>query len=316
MMFSNCPLVSIVTPSYNQAQFLEETIVSVLNQDYPNIEYIIVDGGSTDGSVDIIRKYGSQLAYWVSEPDRGQAHAINKGWSRARGDIVAYLNSDDVYAPEAITKAVQALVSNPESGMVYSDAFVVGEYDDALQRYRALPFDIKRTIITNEGWIPQPTAFIRRSALDAVGLLDERLHLVMDYDLFIRLGLAYPMKYLPDTYLAIVREHQNAKSTQFVDRFPVERRRVLNKIFARLDLAPHVQEVRGEAYAYLAFIQAVNAANVDQPDRILGPLVRAVLESPAYLTRTPLDFLYLLTRSLVPCWKGKLSFSFSTGSSS
>lgn len=182
------PKVSIITPSYNQAQFLEETILSVLNQDYPNIEYIVVDGGSTDGSVEIIQKYADRLAYWVSEKDDGQAHAINKGWRRATGDVVAYLNSDDIYYPGAVRRAVAALDEHPSAGMVFSDALLIDEGSKPLRVLLASPFEIHR-VIRMESFVPQPTAFIRWRALDTVGLLDERLHMVMDYDLWVRLGL-------------------------------------------------------------------------------------------------------------------------------
>ncbi len=298
------PCVSVVTPSYNQAQFLEETILSVLDQDYPNIEYIVIDGGSTDGSADIIKKFERRLAYWISEPDRGQSHAINKGWQHARGDIVAYLNSDDLYTPGAITIAVQGLLSNPDSCMVYSDAVVIDERSNAIGAAKGHPFDVGR-VMTTQVKIPQPTMFVRRSALDTVGLLDERLHLCMDFDLWIRLGLKYPATYLPGVSIAKMRAHTAAKSTAALAKFPQERRRVLNRVFAQSDLPASVKRVRKHAYSYMSFDQAAIAALVNQPQRILQPLLRSAMESPSYVASRPLDVAYLLARSFLPWWKGR-----------
>jgi len=124
---SEQPLVSIVTPSFNQVKYLEETIRSVLEQDYPKIEYIVIDGGSTDGSVEVIRKYADRLAYWVSEADRGQTDAINKGFATAHGSILAWLNSDDTYKPGAVSEAVAYLQNHPNIGMVYGDLDFIDE---------------------------------------------------------------------------------------------------------------------------------------------------------------------------------------------
>ncbi|MDL1897252.1 glycosyltransferase, partial [Anaerolineae bacterium CFX7] len=182
----NLPRVSIVTPSFNQAAFLEETIRSVLTQNYPHIEYIVIDGGSTDGSVDIIRKYENRLAYWVSEQDAGQADAINKGWRRATGEIIAYLNSDDTYEPGAVRAAVEYLAQHPETAMVYGHCYQVNEHGERVGTLRAIPVNIHTLLLHNA--IMQPTAFIRRRVLDHTGMLDVELGHAMDYDLWLRIA--------------------------------------------------------------------------------------------------------------------------------
>ena len=135
------PLVSIITPSFNQARYLESTIHSVLDQDYPNIEYIIVDGGSTDGSAEIIHGFSDRLAWWVSEKDHGQTDAINKGFARAKGEILAWLNSDDTYQPHAIAEAVGLLRDRPEVGLVYGDANFIDENGRVIGHFPAAQAD-------------------------------------------------------------------------------------------------------------------------------------------------------------------------------
>src|SRR5205807_2525472 len=161
-------------------------------------------------------------------------HAINKGWQRATGDIVAYLNSDDLYTPGAVTAAVETLLAHRTACMVCSDVLLINEHGDVLHTVTGRPFEIRK-VITTEPAVGQPTVFMWRSALDSVGLLDERLHMAMDHDLWIRLGLKYPVIYLRGVCLAKARWHADAKSTAQIDKLPAERRRILNKVYARTD---------------------------------------------------------------------------------
>jgi len=210
------PLVSIVTPSYNQADFLEETIRSVLAQNYPRIEYLIVDGGSTDGSLEIIQRYASQLAWWVSEADRGQTDAINKGFARASGEILAWLNSDDSYRPNAVAEAVGFLQANPEAGMVYGDANLVDDAGALIAKFPARQTDYRRLM---QGYvhIPQQAAFFRADLWRQVGPLDPSFYFAMDYDLWVRLARISPLRYYPRLW-ANFRLHESGKSVVSDDR--------------------------------------------------------------------------------------------------
>ncbi len=184
---SEPPLVSIVTPSYNQGRFLRRTIESVLNQTYPHIEYLVMDGGSTDESVEVLRSYGDRFP-WVSEPDRGQTHAINKGFARTRGVIRAYLNSDDVLLPDGVEKAVAHFQSHPGCDMVYGNANYINEHDEVTGTYNTAEYSFGR--LMQDCCVCQPAAFWLSRIARRVGTFNEALHYVMDYDYWLRIDRA------------------------------------------------------------------------------------------------------------------------------
>lgn len=231
--------ISIITPSFNQAVYLEDTICSVLAQDYPHLEYLIVDGGSTDGSVDIIRRYENQLTWWVSERDNGQAHAINKGLRRATGDIVAWLNSDDFYLPDALFGALAAFQADPDVVLVYGNAISVN----------ALGRPLNRFVFGNWGLddflrfriICQPAVFMRRDAVLEAGLLDESYHFLLDHHLWIRLAQLGNVQHIP-LYWAAARQHPQAKNVAHAARFGQEIYRILEWAQTQPDLAARIRQ--------------------------------------------------------------------------
>jgi glycosyltransferase involved in cell wall biosynthesis len=201
--------ISIITPSLNQAAFIEATIHSVLDQQYPELDYIVIDGGSTDGTPAILQKYGDRLR-WLSEKDRGQTDAINKGLRLATGEIMAYLNADDLYLPDTFAIVAQYFEQHPAANWVYGDCRLIDESGQLLGQLKAPEFNLKRMIQRGE-YVPQPTVFWRRSAFAAIGEFDVNLRYALDYDFFIRLGQNSPGHRL-DAELACFRLQPSSKT--------------------------------------------------------------------------------------------------------
>jgi glycosyltransferase involved in cell wall biosynthesis len=227
------PLISIITPSYNQAAFLEKTMRSVLEQDYPAIEYMVVDGGSTDSSVEIIKNYAPQLKWWVSEKDSGQAEAINKGFARASGEFVAWLNSDDYLMPGAISAAVKVLQGNPNASFVYGNVRVVAPDQTILNTLTYEDFQLKDLMSFHI--IGQPAVFMRRSALEKTGFLDLNYHFLLDHQLWIRLASVGEMVHVPQLW-ASAHYHEGCKNLKQAAEFGKEAWRIVEWVQTRPEL--------------------------------------------------------------------------------
>jgi glycosyltransferase involved in cell wall biosynthesis len=282
-MIRKPPVVSIITPSYNQAQFLEEAILSVFNQDYPHIQYIIIDGGSTDGSIDVIRKYESRLKYWVSEPDSGQSDAINKGWEKATGDIIAWLNADDSYCPDTFSKVADIFAENPETILVHGAA---NTYDQSGKDilFTSYPFDMDPydMIASGGGVTTQPSVFIRRSVLDEVGYLNPDLHYIMDWEYWIRIGLHFGNRrfYKTKSILSNNRDWSGTKTNQGWNEICEENRRVLRDIFEHHPYDSKLQDIRSAAYRSSYRKQAELARVNGRPMEALHHVCRSLMIEP------------------------------------
>lgn len=243
---THLPRVTIVTPSYNQAQFLEQTMLSVLGQDYPDLEYMVVDGASTDGSVDIIRRYAARLAWWVSEKDHGQGEAINKGFARASGEIIGWLNSDDLYQPGAVAAAVEAFAAHPEAGLIFSDVLAVDADNQVLNLMRCGDWGLDELMTFHI--LNQPGVFMRRAVLEQAGYLDPAYHYMLDTHLWLRMAQLAPMVYLPRT-LAAGRFHALAKNMAAAPGFGTESLRLVEWMQSQPGLAARFQVLRRQVWA-------------------------------------------------------------------
>jgi hypothetical protein len=239
-------LVSIVTPTYNQAAYLEQTLKSVLEQDYPRLEYLVIDGASTDGSVELIRKHANRLAFWSSEEDTGQAEAINKGLSRASGEIVAWLNSDDYYLPGAVTAAVSAFHKNPGVSMVYGDMLAVDEDGQIINQLKYRQLDLEDLLCFQI--IGQPAVFIRRMALEQAGYLAADYHCMLDHQLWLRIAAQGKIAH-SDQIWSAARYHPAAKNRARATEFGREAFRILEWAKEQPALAPALTKNANRAHA-------------------------------------------------------------------
>lgn len=289
------PRVSIVTPSYNQGQFIEETIRSVLLQGYPNLEYIIIDGGSTDDSVEIIQRYKPWLAYWVSEPDQGQVYAIDKGWARSSGIVLAYLNSDDTYLLNAIADAVQALRLNPEVAAICGGELRIDSEGMVILEH--LVRSVSLYDLLHFKFIPQPAVFLRRSAFEEAGGLDLTFQLVFDFELWTRLVRCGGIHCIPKV-LATTRWYPGTKTLSQRSAILSELERVVQKVVESpfgQQISPRERRVIRARLGYVA-----NYVYLDDASKygwaILSNSLTAIIDWPPIA----LSLVYLIVSKIAP----------------
>jgi glycosyltransferase involved in cell wall biosynthesis len=247
------PRISIVTPSYNQGRFIEECIRSVLLQGYPNLEYIIIDGGSTDETVEVIKKYEPWLAYWESEPDRGQSHAINKGLAKSTGQLFNWHNSDDVLTPNSLATMAAAMVKHPQAGYAHGYRIII-DAKGAVQGDTKHSHGDKTvfspalsTIITKLKAGCQPGCLMNRQIVVKTGMIDENLHYIMDVDVLLRIALEKPPVYIPFP-VVYLRAYSDVKSLQWNTQRAKERICVADKIFSRSDLPGSIKKLKRRSF--------------------------------------------------------------------
>lgn len=226
-MIRRLPKISLITPTFNQSQFIYQTIQSVLTQQYPNLEYIIMDGGSTDGTLKILNKYNKDLK-WFSEKDRGQSHALNKALKMVSGDIIGYVNSDDCLLPGSLNKIADFFVKSDNAYWVTGKCRIIDENEHEVRKivtaYKNIFLKYFRNMNTNlvVQFISQPATFWRRSVLEKIGYFDEKLYYDMDYDYWLRMWQKYKL-YFIDSYLASYRIHKDSKAMMSpIKQFEIE----------------------------------------------------------------------------------------------
>lgn len=250
------PIVSVVTPAYNQASFIRDTIESVLSQDYPAIDYRVIDDGSTDETRAILAEYDGRII-WETQPNMGQTPTINKGWQKATGEILTWLNSDDTFLPGAVKWAVDYLQQHPDVGIVYGDTLFTNPDGSPIERSRPPKgfesgFDYEKFVLRCENPIPQPSAFIRRSVIEQAGMLEPDYYYFMDWEFWLRAGLKAQIVYLPELF-STYRLHPESKTVAQSLKAAPELKRMYSEFFARPDLPERIRRLQSRAVANMYF---------------------------------------------------------------
>ena len=283
--FQTQPLVSVVTPTYNQAAFLRDTIESVLSQDYPAIEFQIIDDGSTDNTPDILKEYDGRALIERHE-NRGQTPTINKGWERAKGEILTWLNSDDTFLPGAVTAAVDYLQKHPDVGIVFGDTLFTNPDGSPIERSTDRSgFDYYDWFFRQcENPIPQPSAFIRRSVIEDVGVLDPKYYYFMDWDFWLRAGVNHEIVYVPELW-STYRLHAESKTIAQANKAAPELEYMYEKFFADPNLPPRVRELEKQAKVNMLFTTAGYYITGGDRKAAVRTALRALRQAPAMFYR-------------------------------
>lgn len=273
-MTSTMPLVSVITPSFNKGPYIEETIESVRNQTYNNIEHIVIDAGSTDETIPVLKKYEDQLQ-WVSEPDRGQSDAINKGWRMAKGDIIAYLNADDTYLPDAVESVVTFFEENPDVQMVYGDGIITNERGENPRIIKCGELNLNSLAFCRNN-IFQPSVFLRKEVFNTIGDVDVNLHLAMDLDYWLRVALVYKTGYIQKP-LSVAKIYPDAKSSAMLVGYVTEFEYILGKLFSNPLLPEWILIQKNDAYNFVYMkggLDYIHAKKIGEGLQYLGKAFR------------------------------------------
>lgn len=275
------PTVSVVTPAYNQAGFLRDTIESVLSQDYPKIEYVVLDDGSTDDTPKILAEYGDRFV-WESQANMGQTATINKGWAMTGGEVVTWLNSDDTfYDPTSVRTAVEHLMANPEIGIVFGDSMFTEADGTEIERTRpVVDFTYRKMVVGCENMISQPSAFIRRSLVEKAGDLDPKYYYFMDWDFWIRAGLFGRIEHI-DAVLSTYRLHADSKTVAQAKKAAPELEYMYRKFFSRDDIPEDLKAAEKEAMMNMFFTSGNYYLQGEDPASAAGMARKAFKVNPA-----------------------------------
>ncbi|MBI3941599.1 MAG: glycosyltransferase [Chloroflexi bacterium] len=286
------PRITVVTPSFNQADYLEETIRSVLAQNYPNLEYIVMDGGSTDGSRDIIQKYAGCISFWVSEKDHGQTDALNRGFARSNGQILAWLNSDDIYTPGSLLRVANYFSEHPDIDVLYGPCDLIDETSHFIAKVNPPEFDLAREISSN--FLSQPATFFRQSVLHTIGGFNPTRHYAFDYEFWLQAAIrGFHFASLPGPSLAMFRMWQESKSEFNTERFIPETISILEEVFASPHFPKKYQGLQHKALSGAWRFAAFGAFRTGQMQKTRRYLRKSIGLSPREIFNTELILLYL-----------------------